>query len=677
LSIGSSAEESESIQTALVHAMFEYIESPYPYYEPRPQKKSSSLRIIALMVIIMLVASGGLFLLLPIGNLFPGPQEPIKVAVVDSGIDIDLTTEGRVGAQKSFVLPRYGYPLPETDVSDSKPDGNQHGTIVAKAVAANSANAVLLNAKVLASTGVATAAGVIAAIFWAVEQNCSVINLSLGATPGIGDPIEEAVEYAFAHGAVVVAAAGNEGDNGLAGNTINSPGVFEHVLSIGGLNDFGEPAGYTSYGPTSARYMKPDLCAPGYFDSGNARYYGTSFATPRVSAAAAELMAFSIRNNITYTPGAIMTALVKGADPLDEPEYVVGSGVLNLEASKGLLQSTYVQGGLPAISYAHPRTLPLDFERLFYGDNYTFDIKLLTAGYATFTVQVTANALGVFHIPGQVTINQTGYVPLNIYVPDSGLSSYQATIDFSSTEFGSTTLEVEFGASTAVARVAFDISFTTWWMDTTYGQFRDFYQVLTQNDISVTEIRDESMTTLSHLQLFDAVVLLDPFVWDENETDPMDFDTFSMPFEPETKQAYEDYYDSGGGLFITGLSNASLDVDKLNSFIDWTGFSLSYTLVSDGNSPVEATQVTAHAITSGVGSFDYLGAAVIEPAGATTLGRYGGNDLLSVLEGAGGGRLVVTGTNYFIDNWGINGDYASTSNDRLSLRIMQWLAGIL
>lgn len=625
----------------------------------------------------MLVASGGLFTLLPFDNLFPAPQEPIKVAVVDSGIDIDLTIEGRMGAQKSFVLPRYGYPLAETDVSDSRPEGNQHGTIVAKAVAGNSVNAVILNAKVLASTGVATAAGVIAAIYWAVEQNCSVINLSLGATPGVGDPIEEAAEFAFNQGVVIVAAAGNEGDEGKAGNTINTPGVFEHVLAVGGLGEHGAPASYTSYGPTSSRNMKPDLCAPGYFDSGNSRYFGTSFATPRVAAAAAELMAHSIRNNVTYTPGSIMTALLKGADPLEYPEYVVGAGALNLEASKGLIISDYVQGGLPAISHAHPSTLPLDYERLFYGDNYTFDIRLLSAGYATFIIQVTANALGVFDMPSQVTINQTGYVPLDIYVPDSGQSTYQATIEFSSSDFGSTTLDVEFDVSAAVARVAFDISFTTWWMDTTYGQFRDFYGVLTQNDISVTEIRDESVTTLSYLQLFDAVVLLDPFVWDDNETDPLVYDTFSMPFAPETKQAYQDYYDSGGGLFVTGLSNASLDVAKLNDFIDWSGYSLSYTLIADGTNPVEATQVTAHTITSGVGSFDYLGAAVIEPVGATTLGRYGGNDLLSASEDAGGGRLVVTGTNYFIDNWGISGDYASTSNDRLSLRIMQWLVGIL
>jgi hypothetical protein len=657
--------------------MFEYIDSPYPYYEPRPQKKSSSLKIIALMIIVMIIASGGLFLLLPTGNLFPGPEEPIKVAVIDSGIDSDLTIEGRIVAERSFVLPRYGYPLAETDVSDSTPEGNQHGTIVAKAVAANSANAVIVNAKVLGSTGIATAAGVIAAIYWAVDQNCSVVNLSLGATPGVGDPIKQAAEYAFNQGVVVVAAAGNEGDSGLAGNTINSPGVFEHVLCVGGLDIYGQPADYTSYGPTSTRYMKPDLCAPGYFDVGNSRYFGTSFATPRVAAAAAELMAYSIGNNVTYTPGAIMTALLKGADPLEHPEYIVGAGKLNLETSKSLMSSTLVQGGLPAISYAFPGTLPLDFERLFYGDNYTFNIRLFTAGYTTFGIDVTANAIGVFNMPGQVTINQTGYVPLNIYVPDSGLSSYQATIEFSSDDFGSMILDVQFGASAAAARVAFDISFTTWWMDTTYGQFRDFYQVLTQNDISVTEIRDESQTTLSYLQLFDAVVLLDPFVWDDNETDPLNPVPFSMPFAQDTKQAYQDYYDSGGGLFVTGLSNASLDVAKLNDFIDWTGYALSFTLVSDGNNPAEVTQVFAHTITSGVGSFDYLGAAVIEPIGATTLGRYGGNDLLSVSEDAGGGRLVVTGTNYFMDNWGINGEYGSTSNDRLCLRIVQWLVGLL
>ncbi|MHA2069501.1 MAG: S8 family peptidase, partial [Candidatus Thorarchaeota archaeon] len=194
--------------------MFEYIESPYPYYEPRPKKSSSSLKLIAVIIIVMLVASGGLFLIFPLGDLLPGPQIPVKVAVVDSGIDVDLALEGRIGDQKSFVLLQNGYPATETDLSDSSPDGNQHGTIVAKTVAATSANAVIVNAKVLASNGVATAGGVVAAIYWAIEQNCSVINLSLGATPGVGDPIEEAVEYAFSRGVVVVAAAGNEGDDG-------------------------------------------------------------------------------------------------------------------------------------------------------------------------------------------------------------------------------------------------------------------------------------------------------------------------------------------------------------------------------------------------------------------------------------------------------------------------------
>ncbi|MFW9847234.1 MAG: S8 family serine peptidase [Candidatus Thorarchaeota archaeon] len=658
--------------------MFQYIESPYPYYQsPKKSSSSSSLKIIAIVIIVMLVVSGGLFLLLPPGGLAPQPEQEVRVAVIDSGIDVDFTLQNRMGPQQSFILPLYGYEATESSVEDSSPNDIPHGTIVAKTVAANSPNAVIVNAKVLASSGVATAAAVIAAIYWALEQNCSVINLSLGATPAYGDPIEEAVKYAFDQGVIVVAAGGNEGDEGLSGNTINSPGLFEGVLAVGALNELGAPADYSSYGPTADRYMKPDIVARGYFETSGSRYYGTSFASPRVAAAAAELIAYSITNEIAYTAGSIITALLLGADELSYPAYIVGAGELDLEASKLLISSTSTDGGLPAISYALPTSLPIDFETLFYGDNYTFSIQLFTSGLDTFDVDITSDNPSIYEIASEVLINQTGRIPLSIHIPSTGSSEYSASILFSSEDFGASTVEIDFTVTDPVARVAFDISFTTWWMDTTYGQFRDFYSILTDNGISVTEIRNETVTTLSYLHLFDAVILLDPFVWDDNETDPLQYQTFSLPFAPETKQAYQDYYESGGGIFVAALSNASLDVGKLNDFMDWSGYSFSFTLIANGNDPVEVTQISAHAITLGVGSFDYLGSQVNQPIGAATLGRYGGNVVLSALQGAGGGRLVVTGTNYFIDNWGINGDYESTYDDLLALRVVQWISGII
>ncbi|MFX0046336.1 MAG: S8 family serine peptidase, partial [Candidatus Hermodarchaeota archaeon] len=278
--------------------MLRFIE-PYPY-ETR-KTSSSNLKMIAVIVIFMLVISAGLIMLLPLGDLFRPTSGSVKVAVIDSGIDMDYSLQGRVANQTSFVLSEYGYLVEDTTVTDSAPDGGIHGTVVAKEIASLSSNAIILNAKILGSSGTATSRALIAAIQWAVEMNCSVINLSLGSLPSYEDPLEEVIAWAFDRGVILVAAAGNEGEDGIAGNQINSPAVFEKCLAVAGLTEFGNPASFTSPGPTASRYMKPDLAAPGYFDVGTYRYSGTSFAAPRVSAAAVDLIAFCAENGIAYT----------------------------------------------------------------------------------------------------------------------------------------------------------------------------------------------------------------------------------------------------------------------------------------------------------------------------------------------------------------------------------------
>ncbi|MFQ5832633.1 MAG: S8 family serine peptidase [Candidatus Thorarchaeota archaeon] len=653
--------------------MLRYLE-PYPYpYEPK-RSSSNNLKLIAIVVIFMIIVSGGFILILPRG----GSIAPVNVAIIDSGIDLDFSLADRVTNQTSFVSTDYGYQTPDPSVTDSTPDNVPHGTIIAKEIAALSPNAVILNAKILGPSGAATARGLVAAIHWAVELNSSVINISLGSLPTFGDPLKEAIAWAFAQGVVVVAAAGNEGEDLIAGNQVNSPASIEECIAVGALNEFGSPASYTSPGPTAFRYMKPDLSARGHYDVGNTRYSGTSFAAPRVTAAAAELISFCIANGIAYTAGSIIAALLKGANGLPHPEYVVGAGEVNLQNSKQVISSASVNGSLPAITYVHPRVLPIDYEKLFYGDTYNFTIQIFTSGLATFDIAIDSDEPSMFELPSVATINQSGQVPLTIHIPSTGPTRYENHISFTSTDFGIATLSVDFDMSAAVARVAFDISYTTWSIDTTYGQFRDFYKVLTKNDISVTEIRNESDISLSYLQQFDAVVLLDPFAWDINETDPANSEVFSLPFGSTAKQAYQDYYGAGGGVFVAALSNESLNVARLNNFIDWSGYSFDFDEISDNIDPVEVTQVTPHTITSNVGSFDFLGARLsTTPAGSVALGRYMGFTVLSGQQGAGGGRLVVTGTNFFIDNWGINGLYSSSHNDVLALQIVDWISDLI
>jgi hypothetical protein len=243
---------------------------------------------------------------------------PVRVAVIDSGIDgshPDL--RGRVVAAKSFVG---GSPFH---------DEQGHGTFVAGEIAANPFNGIgmagiafnarLLIAKVVGPDGTVSLPAEVAAIHWAADNGARVINLSLG---GVRDPLspqldtyspleEAAVEYAYAKGAVVVAAVGNGPQSpATPWGFAHYPAALPHVIGVSALRRDGSVPEYSN---RDAVYN--DLAAPGdgifstipsnlvvrragcaehpYSDCGSFEFrdaIGTSFAAPQVSAAAALLL---------------------------------------------------------------------------------------------------------------------------------------------------------------------------------------------------------------------------------------------------------------------------------------------------------------------------------------------------------------------------------------------------
>jgi hypothetical protein len=69
---------------------------------------------------------------------------------------------------------------------------------------------------------------------------------------------------------------------------------------------------------------------------------------------------------------SIKAALMKSATQLPYESYIVGAGRANLQAAKNLISSLAINGSYPALTYIHPQHLPIDYEKLFYGDVYTF-----------------------------------------------------------------------------------------------------------------------------------------------------------------------------------------------------------------------------------------------------------------------------------------------------------------
>jgi hypothetical protein len=247
------------------------------------------------------------------------PLEPVKVAVIDSGIDGGHPEfQGRIAAAKSFVG------------GSALTDEQGHGTFIAGEIAAGLNNgqgiagvaftSQLVIAKVVRSDGSISLDAEAQGIRWATDEGARVINLSIG---GVRDPADrsqdtfsqqeaDAVEYAVRAGVVVVAAVGN-GDQ--APSTpwpyASYPAALPHVLGVGALDRQGGVPDFSDRDPvyvdlaapgeeilstfprqlTAVRPACPDQ---GYSDCGPDEYRfaeGTSFAAPQVSAAAALLLA--------------------------------------------------------------------------------------------------------------------------------------------------------------------------------------------------------------------------------------------------------------------------------------------------------------------------------------------------------------------------------------------------
>lgn len=178
----------------------------------------------------------------------------VVVAVLDTGVDLahpDL--KGNLVAGYDAISKK-GAPK----------DMNGHGTHVAGVIAAVTDNrlgvagvapgAKIMPIKVLGENGGGDLGSIIDGIQWATDHGAQVINMSLGG------PIESpswaaAVKYAAKKNVVVVAAMGNERDQG---NPKNQPAATPGVIAVGATDPQDRITEFSSYGEWIS------VSAPGY-----------------------------------------------------------------------------------------------------------------------------------------------------------------------------------------------------------------------------------------------------------------------------------------------------------------------------------------------------------------------------------------------------------------------------
>lgn len=215
----------------------------------------------------------------------------IMVAILDTGIDQNHEDlEGKVAA--------------EINLTDSPTSGDiyGHGTHIAGIIAAYSNNGTgiagmapesqLMNVKVADDNGGCKASTVARGIIWAVDNGASVINVSIEIM-GPSPQLEDAVNYAWSQGAIIIAAAGNEGSDLPV-----YPAYYENCLAVAATRQDNSLAPLSNYGDWVS------VTAPGFNiystlpDSSYGYKSGTSFASAYVSGLAALLF-----NVVTDTNG--------------------------------------------------------------------------------------------------------------------------------------------------------------------------------------------------------------------------------------------------------------------------------------------------------------------------------------------------------------------------------------
>ncbi|MGO2053995.1 S8 family serine peptidase [Glutamicibacter sp. 287] len=273
-------------------------------------------------------ATWGLQAVAAVDSKFTGAG--VKVAVLDTGFDLAHPDfAGRTVVSKSFVE------------GEDAQDGHGHGThCIGSSCGPRTladgrgygvaSGADIYAGKVLGADGSGSDATILAGIDWALENECQVISMSLGAdVPQVHPPYVTAGRRALELGSLIIAAAGNnaqrsQGNAGFVGAPANSP----YVMAVGALDNTLDIADFSAR-TLPGRGGQVDICGPGvavYSSWPGAERYntisGTSMATPHVAGIAAllaEATGFRARE--------LWAELVQEAQRLELFSVDVGSGL--------------------------------------------------------------------------------------------------------------------------------------------------------------------------------------------------------------------------------------------------------------------------------------------------------------------------------------------------------------
>lgn len=267
------------------------------------------------------------------------------VAIIDSGLGA-MTTQGYRQAQdfaQTHIANAYDFIGRDTVPEDS----HGHGTHVAGTIAESTNNglmgagiapeATIMPLRIAGPDGAGRSSALIDALRYAVDHGAHVVNMSVGGA-GQSAILESAVQYAHRKNVTLIAATGNDGQEGvryparfkecIAVSAVGPNGMITPYSTWGNEVDIAAPGGDQSRGMAAGVWQNTIMAQQSFFGRGRRAdamfsLQGTSMATPHVSGVAALLVSLGEKD-----PDEIRSILRKSAKA-QAPANRYGAGLLD------------------------------------------------------------------------------------------------------------------------------------------------------------------------------------------------------------------------------------------------------------------------------------------------------------------------------------------------------------
>src|SRR5277367_6643103 len=216
-------------------------------------------------------------------------------------------------------------------------DGSQyeafgHGTMVMGVIHLVAPTATLLPLKAFSANGSGSLSNILAAIYYAVQNNAKVINMSFDLTSSSNE-LTTAINYANSHKVICVASSGNDGKQEMV-----YPAGLQYVMGVASTNNEDQRSTFSNYGNQIVWVAAPGEAIITTYPFGTyAAGWGTSFSSPMVAGTSSLVVNMQPSFNANQTAWTVAHAKWIGLNMGNGRLDVYGT-LSSLNPLQGLLQ---------------------------------------------------------------------------------------------------------------------------------------------------------------------------------------------------------------------------------------------------------------------------------------------------------------------------------------------------